>query len=216
LSEFRCSHRPLDPENTAEGILAQDSWFTATSSALSNIDLNVAHQIGGIGVITNNFLNFGWHGIWLTNVVATSSANIGTTVSGNYMTAFVEGVYLEASQNVLVSKNTILSWTADGVFVGIGSMNNDIVTNTIVDAWHGVYLFGTGGNTVTGNTIVRPVKVGVVDNLSAGGNVITNNTINQAPIGMFSVSAAGDQINPNTYFSTTVLTTIADPGTPMP
>jgi len=96
--------------------------------------------------------------------------------------------------------------------VGIGSMNNDIVTNTIVDAWHGVYLFGTGGNTVTGNTIVRPVKVGVVDNLSAGGNVITNNTINQAPIGMFSVSAAGDQINPNTYFSTTVLTTIADPG----
>jgi parallel beta-helix repeat protein len=200
---------------TAEGILAENSWFTLDSNALSNADLNIVHQTGGISIITNNSLNFGWHGIWLTNVVATV-ANVGTTVAGNSLTAVVEGVYLEASQNVLVARNTMLSWTGDGVYVAPGSLTNDIIENKIVDAWHGIYLFGAGGTNVRGNTIIRSTTVAIVDNSSHGGNQITGNTITQAPAGVFGVNTADDVINPNDYFATTVLTTIAPPGTPIP
>jgi parallel beta-helix repeat protein len=192
---------------TAEGVVAENSIFTLDTNALSNVDLNVVHQTGGIGIVKGNYLNFGYHGIWLTHVVDTATdANIGTTISGNYVTAFSEGVYLDASANVLVTANTMLSWTGDGVFLSPGSQNNDITLNRIVDAWHGIYLFGASGTVINGNTIVRPVKVAIVDNASAGGNVIMGNTITQAPIGVFMLNPANDQINPNTYYTTTVLT----------
>jgi parallel beta-helix repeat protein len=200
---------------TGEGILVENSWFTLSTNALSNVDLNLVHQTSGIGIITGNFLNFAWHGIWLTNVVSAFN-NVGTTISSNDFTAVVEGVYLDASQNVLVSKNTMLSWTGDGVYVSPGSLNNDILSNTIVDAWHGIYLFGAGGTVVSGNIIVRPTTVAIVDNASHGGNTITGNTIRLAPTGIFAINPADDVTIPNTYYTTTVLSTTAPLGTPVP
>jgi parallel beta-helix repeat protein len=212
---------PLNPDApwarsyTAEGVLVENSWFTLSANALSNVDLNLVHQFGGIGIITGNFLNYAWHGIWLTNVIDQWN-NVGTTISSNYVTALTEGVYLDAAQNVLVSKNTMLSWTGEGVYLSPGSLNNDIMTNTIVDSWHGIYIFGSGGNIVSGNIIVRPITIAIVDNASHGGNKITGNTIRQAPTGIFGISTADDVINPNTFYTTTVLTTQAPPGTPVP
>lgn len=196
---------------TAEGILAENSWFTLDSNSISNVDLNPIHQRGGISIITGNSMNFAWHGIVLTNVTNTSSPNnIGSTVSSNEITSFTTGIQLDGSSNVLVSENTVLNWTTDGIELTNLSSNNDIVSNRIVDAWHGIYLNnGSSGNTVSGNTIIRSVKAAIVDAFSDGGNHITGNTINQAPIGVFILnSAAGDVINPNDFFNVTVLTSI--------
>jgi parallel beta-helix repeat protein len=100
--------------------------------------------------------------------------------------------------------------------VSPGSLNNDILSNTIVDAWHGIYLFGAGGTVVSGNIIVRPTTVAIVDNASHGGNTITGNTIRLAPTGIFAINPADDVTIPNTYYTTTVLSTTAPLGTPVP
>ena len=193
---------------SADGILAENSWFTLDSNSLSNVDLAPIHQIGGIGKIMNNWLNLGFNGILISDVSATTiPGNTGTTVSSNIVTSFSVGVYVDESSHVLVSQNILTNWTGDAIaVVGLGATDNVISANKVIDAWHGIYLnLGAARNMVKNNIIIRAVKAGIVDTFSGGGNVITGNTISQTLFGIWTNLPADDVINPNIFYNTTTL-----------
>ena len=195
---------------TGDGIVAENSWFTLDSNSLSNVDLNLVHQLGGVSKITSNFLNYGWHGILLSNVSETYGLTLtGSTISSNTLTTFSDGIHLDGSSHVLVSQNTIAGWSSAAIWVDNNSSDNDIVSNKIIDAGYGIYLTnGSARTNVKSNTIIRSVLAAIVNAYSHGGNVITGNLINQSPIGIFGLNALPDDVvNPNTFYNTKVLTT---------
>jgi len=198
-----------------EGIIAENSWFTADSNVIRGGDYGAIHQIGGISKITNNNVGLGFIGIWLRDVVDTSNT-IGTTVSGNNVSDFSTGIYLDGASNVLAKDNIIGNWTGDGVAIVRGAADNQVSANKIFDANKGVYLNGGGAfgpsptrNIVKGNTIIRTVYQALALAYSDGTNQFINNTISEAPVGIFvayvSPLPPADILAPNTFNNVKVL-----------
>jgi Periplasmic copper-binding protein (NosD) len=189
----------------ADGIVAENSAIRIDSNSITNIELNPIHQIGGVSLITGNYLN--WcvgGGILLTNV-APIGANT-SIITKNAVTVLYNAIYLNQVSGIQVTGNTLLSWTGEGIKLNNNSANNWIVSNTIADSAHAIYLLnGAAGNYVSGNTVVRAGEVAIVDWYPAGGNQITGNTISQANIGVFTCNAAGDVINPNVFYNVAAL-----------
>jgi hypothetical protein len=189
------------------GIVAHSSWFTIDANSLSNVDLQLVHQIGGIGITKGNLLNYAWHGIKLTDVSAVEGLNaVGSTVSTNIASALSVGIYLERSSHVSISTNTITDWSGTAIALIDNSSDSTIVSNKINDTAQGINLdFGSARNIVRLNAITRATQVAIMDRFSGGGNSITTNTINQTPVGIWTYLPADDIINPNTFYNTKAL-----------
>ena len=189
------------------GILAHSSWFTLDSNSVSNVDLQLIHQIAGIGITKSNLLTQAWHGIKLTDVSATDGLNaVGSTVTTNIVNSLSTAIFLERSSHVAITSNTITNWSGTGISLIDYSTDNTITSNKIIDAWQGINLdAGTARTIVRLNAITRVFQVAIIDRFSGGGNSITTNTIQQAPVGIWTYLPADDIINPNTFYNTTTL-----------
>jgi hypothetical protein len=197
----------LERSYQGTGILAHSSWFTLDSNSVSNVDLQLIHQIGGIGITKANNLNYAWHGIKLTDVSAVDGINaVGSTVSSNAMSSMSVGIYLERASHVAISSNNVTDWSGTAIALIDNSTDNTILSNRVMDTGQGINLdYGTARNVVRLNVITRATQVAIMDRFSGGGSTITNNTINQTPVGIWTYLPADDIINPNTFYNTGTL-----------
>jgi len=190
-----------------EGILADSSSITITSSQFHDIDRTGIVVNSGVGTVEfNNVQNATFYGVglYLANKTVVSS----NTVAGLNLNpgANDAAIMVQNSNNTIVSKNTLLaspSFFVFGVWL-LNSSGSSATGNIVSDFAYGIVMQGAGASVVQTNKLSQLLGDGIFDGGSLGGNNVTKNTVNEAAFGIFTDgTTGGDVLVPNTFYNTT-------------
>lgn len=190
---------------SGDGILADTSYATITSSEFHDINQTAIDAYSGQYSITNNSIQRAQEfGIVILNIAS------GTVVSGNNVSDSLYGILSQDNSNpATITNNTVLNISQVGVWI-LSSSNQTVTQNVVSNASYLLDLKYSSGNTVQNNKLSDAIFDGILDHFSSGGNNVTRNTVNEGQFGLFSDgSTGGDTLVPNSFNN--VATTL-DPG----
>ncbi len=222
-------HVRLGGGNTITGITAENNncGICVVNSKGNTVADNVADNNSYQGIlfqgaadnsIAGNSACGNIFGIWLAGSNGNTLA--GNTASGNNGCGFwlmgsanntladntangnnVFGVHLQGCNDNTLTGNTVNDNV--GGIRAMGSQNNNLINNTVVNSGTGIYLQGCGGHVISGNTLARNRDYGI-NFLNAGGSTISGNTVSGNGCGLYFWNSSNNRVFNNNFIGNTV------------
>jgi len=184
-----------------EGIIADSSFLTIVNNQIHDIDITgIVVGAGTVNIHSNNMQT-------VSNGVSVNATNNTVITANTVAGAGQAGIIVQDnSAGTTVANNVVL---ASPAAIGIGllaSATNTMVTgNTVSNCIFGIMLGAVGNNVVQSNNLSQLGSDGVLDEFSLGGNIVTKNIVNEAAFGILTDSTgASDTLTPNTFYNAVV------------